>query len=295
MTPTTIVWLRDDLRAADNPALCAAVERGGRVAVLYVLDEVSRGVRPLGAASKWWLHHSLSALGAALADRGGSLTIREGDAARVLARVIDETGADAVYWNRRYGAARETDALLKSTLRDHRLEVRSFHASLLFEPWTVTTAEGNPYRVFTPFWRACRERGIERVPLEAPTSIDGVELQSDTLDLLPTRPDWAAGLRENWVPGETSAHERLEGFASGALENYHRRDEPAVEATSGLSPHLRFGELSPLQVWHRIEHGALSGGAVAGSSAGVTLSPRSTLSRASMVKPRSARSHSELQ
>ncbi len=255
--PTTIVWLRDDLRLADNPALTAAVERGGRVVVLYVLDEVSRGVRALGAASKWWLHHSLSALGAALAESGGSLTIREGNAAGVLAKVIDETGANAVYWNRRYGAARETDALIKATLRDRSLEVRSFHASLLFEPWTVTTAEGNPYRVFTPFWRTCRERGVERVPLEAPMSVRGVELPSDTLALLPTRPDWAAGLRARWVPGEASAHERLEGFANHSLQNYHRRDEPAVEATSGLSPHLRFGEISPLQVWHRIENGAL--------------------------------------
>ena len=264
--PTTIVWLRDDLRLADNPALTAAVEREGRVVVLYVLDEVSRGVRALGAASRWWLHHSLSVLGAALAERDGSLTIREGDAASVLAKVIEETGANAICWNRRYGAVRETDALIKATLRDRGLAVRSFHASLLFEPWTVTTAEGNPYRVFTPFWRACRERGIERVPLEAPNSVDGVELPSDSVDLLPTRPDWAAGLRESWVPGESSAHERLEKFASGALGNYHRRDEPAVEATSGLSPHLRFGEISPLQVWHRIELGALDAAARANAA-----------------------------
>ena len=251
----SIVWLRDDLRVADNPALTAAVDRGEPVVVVYLLDEQSPGVRPLGGASRWWLHGSLTELADDLAELGGSLTLRRGAAAEVIPALVAETGAGAVYWNRRYGALREVDAALKSSLRDDGLVVQSFGASLLFEPWTITTGSGDPYRVFTPFWRACLAAGEPRSPLPAPSSIAGLAVESDALDdwaLLPTRPDWAAGLREAWTPGAEGAHERLEHFIEHGLPLYHRRDEPGIEATSRLSPHLRFGELSPHQVWARL-------------------------------------------
>jgi deoxyribodipyrimidine photo-lyase len=245
----TIVWLRDDLRLNDNPALVAAAGRGGPVVLVYVLDEVGRGIRPLGGASRWWLHHSLAALGAET-----PLVLRRGPAEEVIPALVAETDAGAVVWNRRYGPARDIDARLEQRLRDDGLEVTSFHANLLFEPWTVTTGQGEPYRVFTPFWRAAREHSV-RAPLPVPR-IEWGAASSDDLDawgLLPTRPDWADGLRESWAPGERGAHERLERFVAEELPNYHRRDEPAVEATSRLSPHLRFGELSPFQVWHAVE------------------------------------------
>ena len=265
MNPS-IVWLRDDLRVADNPALTAAVERGGPVVVLYLLDEESRGIRPLGGASRWWLHHSLASLAEALAAIGGSLTLRRGAAAEELPRLVDEVGAGAVFWNRRYGgAAREVDAALKSSLREAGLDVRSFAANLLHEPWTVTTGAGTPFRVFTPFWKACLDAGEPREPLAAPTSIERATAASDELGdwgLLPTRPDWSAGIAETWVPGERAAHERLEAFLGDGLEDYARgRDEPAQDATSRLSPRLRFGELSPFQVWDRVRHGELSAAA----------------------------------
>jgi deoxyribodipyrimidine photo-lyase len=254
----SIVWLRDDLRTADNPALRAAVDRGAPVVVLYLLDEVSPGIRPLGGASRWWLHGSLTSLSVELERLGASLLLRRGAAATEVAGLVRELGARAVFWNRRYGASREVDARLKTALRDDGIVVESFSANLLVEPWTVTTAEGNPYRVFTPFWRAAQERPFREV-VPAPREIDGLtaaaSAASDKLDdweLLPTRPDWASGLREAWTPGEASAQRRLEHFASHELAEYHRRDEPAVEATSRLSPHLRFGELSPVQVWHRL-------------------------------------------
>lgn len=264
----SIVWLRDDLRLADNPALDAAVRRGAPVVVVYLLDEVSDGIRPLGGAVKWWLHHSLALLAAELEAVGASLTLRRGAAATEIAGIVEETDAAAVYWNRRYGRARDIDAALKSSLRERGVEVQSFRANLLFEPWTVTTQEGNPYRVFTQFWKTCLEQGVARGPLEAPTSIRGSDAASDLLDdwaLTPTRPDWAGGLREHCSPGEASAHERLEAFAEEVLENYDRRDEPGFRATSGLSPHLRFGEISPLQIWHRL-HGALGRGAKANAA-----------------------------
>lgn len=255
----SIVWVRDDLRVADNPALRYAVDRGGPVVVVFVLDEASPGIRPLGAASRWWLHGSLTALAAELTSRGGRLTLRKGPAEEVIPALAREVRAEAVVWNRRYGASREIDARLKTVLRAEGVEVMSFSANLLVEPWTVQTATGGPYRVFTPFWRAAQERPFRDV-VEAPARIDGLETTGDDLDhwrLLPTRPDWAGGLREAWTPGEAAARRRLDDFAADELAEYHRRDEPAVEATSRLSPHLRFGELSPVQIWHRL-HGELA-------------------------------------
>ncbi|HEU0205959.1 MAG TPA: deoxyribodipyrimidine photo-lyase [Pseudolysinimonas sp.] len=255
----SIVWLRDDLRVADNPALRAAVDRGGPVAVVYLLDDTSPGIRPLGAASRWWLHGSLSALAAELEARGGRLTLRTGPAEAVLPALVRELHADAVFWNRRYGASREIDARLKTALRAESIEVESFSANLLVEPWTVTTGTGGPYRVFTPFWRAAQELPF-RDEIAAPGRIDGIAIDSDRLDdwhLLPTRPDWASGLRATWTPGEAAARRRLEHFARHELADYHRRDEPAVDATSRLSPHLRFGEVSAVQIWHRM-HGDLA-------------------------------------
>jgi deoxyribodipyrimidine photo-lyase len=259
----SIVWLRDDLRLADNPALDAAITRGGPVIVVYLREEAP-GFRPLGAASRWWLHGSLTALADSLAAIGGSLTLHTGDPATVIPALVAEADAEAVYWNRRYTAAKDEDAALKTMLRDRAIEVRSFNGSLLFEPWELQTGAGTPFQVFTPFWRACLDRGVNRAPLSAPVAINGLAVPSELLDdwnLLPTRPDWAEGLRASWNPGEAGALDRLEQFADHGLAEYHHRDEPAADATSHLSPHLRFGELSPLQVWHRIEHGALSGAA----------------------------------
>lgn len=255
MTAPSLVWLRDDLRIADNPALAAGVARGGPLVLLYLLDEVSPEIRPLGGAVKWWLHHSLATLAADVADLGGRLVLRRGAAEEVIPAVVRESGAGAVSWNRRYGASREIDARLKTTLRADGLEVASFSANLLVEPWQVTTGTGEPYKVFTPFWRAARERPW-RDPVNAPASLPaGLDIRSDALDdwgLLPTRPDWAAGLRETWVPGERAAHERLERFVEHGLPVYDRRDEPAI-GTSGLAPHLRFGEISPVQIHARLQ------------------------------------------
>ena len=248
MASPSIVWLRDDLRLADNPALTAAAERGEPIVLVYLLDEVSPGIRPLGAASRWWLHHSLAAL-------GEQLVLRRGAAEDVIPALVAEVGAGAVFWNRRYGASREIDARLKARLRDDGLEVQSFQANLLVEPWTLTTGSGGPYRVFTLFWKAAREVRF-RDPLAVP-KVQWASAWSDELDLLPTHPDWAGGLREAWHPGEAGAHEQLESFVDERLESYHRRDEPAVDGTSRLSPHLRFGEISPFQIWQRM-HGAMS-------------------------------------
>lgn len=261
MSSPSLVWFRDDLRLADNPALRAAVDRGEPVIALYVLDEESPGIRPFGGAARWWLHHSLASLGERLRERGGTLILRRGPAERVVRETVADAGATAVFWNRRYGGAeREIDSALKSSLRADGLEVASFAASLLHEPWTVTTGSGTHYSVFTPFWRACRALPAPREPLPEPRTIDGPATApaSDTLDdwdLLPTRPDWAAGLRETWEPGEPAARRRLQTFLDEDLPDYDRaRDEPSGGATSMLSPRLRWGELSPFTVYHDAVH-----------------------------------------
>ena len=260
----SIVWLRNDLRLADNPALAAAIERGGPVVVVFIHDEVSSGIRPLGGAAQWWLHHSLERLSARLARLGSPLVLRRGGAHDVIRDVIRETGATAVFWNRRYGGSeRSLDAAIKDYARASGLEAHSFQANLLVEPWTIATGAGNPYTVFTPFWKAFLARPEPpRAPLPAPNAIPGLPsdaspLASDDLDswnLLPRNPDWSAGLIARWKVGEQAAHEQLDSFIADRLDRYaDGRDLPADFATSELSPHLRFGEISPFQIFDRVE------------------------------------------
>ena len=252
-----IVWLRNDLRLADNPAIQAACETGAPVLIVYVRDEVTEGSRPLGRASKWWLHHSLLSLQSSLESLGGTLVLRTGSGPDVIRQLVSDTGASAVFWNRRYGLAREADALLKEDLRGLGLTCESFAGNLLCEPWTVRTGEGNPFKVFTPFWRAALAGEPPRAPLSPPTALQSAAgIASETLDdlgLLPTSPDWSPGLHEMWTPGESGAHQRLEDFVHNTLKLYHRRDEPGPVTTSRLSPHLRFGEISPHQIWGEVD------------------------------------------
>lgn len=264
----SLVWFREDLRLADNPALTAAVGRGVPLVFLFVLDEATAGIRPLGGASRWWLHRSLAALGAEIEAHGHRLILRRGPAADILQEVLDETGAGALFWNRRYGAVeRETDAALKARFRDAGIAVESFQAGLLFEPWTIATAAGQPFRVFTPFWRACCAQAEPRAPLAVPSVWPEAapNISSDALDswhLQPTRPDWAGGLRNSWRPGEGGALERLAAFVDQGLSGYaDKRDRPDLDFTSRLSPHLRFGEVSPHQLWHAVHGAGQRGGA----------------------------------
>jgi deoxyribodipyrimidine photo-lyase len=259
-TGPTIVWFRDDLRLADNPALHAAVARGRPIVALYLFDEETSGIRPLGGAARWWLHGSLASLAESLESLGGRLTLRRGPAGAVLSELSASVGAGAVFWNRRYGAAeRSVDARLKTGLRAAGIDTRSFAGSLLHEPWTIQTGQGGPYSVFTPFWRACQAVPPPRQPYPAPVSLTGHpgHLDSDALadwELLPVRPDWAAGLRAVWQPGEASAQRRLDTFLRDSLPHYAaERDAPARAVTSRLSPHLRWGEISPFQIWHATE------------------------------------------
>ena len=254
---TALVWFRRDLRVHDNPALLAASRSADRVVPVFIWDPEADAPWQPGGASRWWLHHSLASLSKTLARLGAPLVIRRGDSAGELERLIAATGADAVYWNRLYEPAiREREKKIKAELGARGIDAQSSNSALLHEPWEVKTQGGDPYRVFTPFWKAARARIFEREPVPAPTRLAPVEgLVSEPLEslgLLPKIP-WDAGLAKAWVPGESGAFAMLERFAEEAIVDYaDRRDRPAVMGTSRLSPHLHFGEISPRQAAARV-------------------------------------------
>jgi deoxyribodipyrimidine photo-lyase len=251
-----IVWFRNDLRTADNAALSAAAETGRPVICLWIRNFVGP-VRAPGAAQAWWLHHSLSALSKKLSSLGTPLILRSGNPAAMLRALVGETGAGSVYWNRRYDpAAIPLDASIKADLREKGLEVRTFDGQLLHEPTQVKTAGGTQFKVFTPFWRTFRSGPEPRLPFDAPVKLFQASgrIASERLEdwnLLPAKPDWAGGMREEWTPGEDGAQVRLSEFVSGALKDYAEdRNIPGRLTTSKLSPHLAMGEVTPFQLWH---------------------------------------------
>jgi deoxyribodipyrimidine photo-lyase len=259
----SVVWFRDDLRVADNGALTAAIAHGGPVVALYVLDDVSDEVRPLGGAARWWLHGSLDVLSVRLRELGVPLVLREGPAEAVVLGLVEELSARAVFWNRRYGSERHIDESIKSRLRDAGIEATSFPGFLLNEPWDVQTGAGTPYAVYSPFWRASLDRIAhhpvpEPLPVPPAAAASAPAVPGDDLEswhLRPTAPDWATEIAERWTPGEDAAHDRLEEFADTELVDYVRsRDHLDVDETSRLSPRLRWGELTPRQVWHSVAH-----------------------------------------
>lgn len=251
----SIVWFRNDLRLSDNPALLAAIEFGQPVICLYVLENKAR---PNGGASKWWLNKSLNQIAIAIRKHGGELILRKGDAQLILNEIVLRTGASAIFWNRRYDKfGMKTDQLIKKHFNDQGILAKSFKANLLFEPWEIEKKAGGYYKVYGPFKRACLALGVDRAPLPPPTKIPAAsfKVQSDNLadwDLHPANPDWSYGISNTWNPGEAGARQRLDAFLhKGGCNGYmHDRNLPAkVGGTSGLSPHLAFGEISPNQVW----------------------------------------------
>jgi deoxyribodipyrimidine photo-lyase len=261
MPRTALVWFRRDLRLSDQPALQQALARHERVIPVYLHAPEEESPWAPGAASRWWLHHALADLDQQLRGLGSGLILRQGPSLDGLRQLVRQTGAEAVYWTRLYEpAAIARDRRVKDALRADGLEVKSFNAALLFEPWTLQTGDGGPYRVFSPFWRNAAARlGTLPPPLPAPTALpvlpDGLSgLPLAALDLLP-RLDWAAAFAEHGQPGETHAQQRLRAFLDERVQQYKtRRDQPGVRGTSGLSADLHYGTLSPLQIHAQTQH-----------------------------------------
>ncbi len=262
-----IVWFRQDLRLADNPALAFAAHSGRPIICLYILDDETPGEWKWGGAARWWLHHSLAALDKALRRHdGGGLVLRRGRAEKILPSLIVETGSQAVTWNRCYEPyAVARDKALKAKLIADGIAVESFNAALLFEPWEISTKNEKPFRVFTPFWKALRGKTQPGRPQPAPrTLIFQKKIKGDKLaawKLLPVKPNWANDF--DWKPGEAAARRALSIFLDGICDYASARDIPGAVGTSRLSPHLNWGEIGPRQVWHAVKshaHGS-SGGA----------------------------------
>ena len=263
-----ILWFRNDLRLQDNLALLAASASGRPVIPLYILEDDAPADVRLGPAQLWWLHHSLDALETSLLRHGARLILRRGPVADVLDAMIAETDATAIHWNRQFAPSRiVSDNDLAAGLRERGLTVEVFDGQLLHDPSRLRSKSGGPFRVYTPFWRTFSAGIGPRPAVSAPDSIRSCDLDiaSDSLAdwaLTPTAPDWAAGLRERWTPGETGAHARLAEFLdAGAVGYREKRDFPGAESTSRLSPHLAFGEITPFQIWHAVvEAGDIDGG-----------------------------------
>lgn len=260
MTSPTIVWLRRDLRLHDQAAFLAAAQSGNPVIPVYVLDDETPKHRRMGAASRWWLHHSLARLDADLRALGSRLILRRGKSDAVLAAIRRETGARVVHALHHY----EPWWRLAERAVAKTFDLRLHHGNFLLPPGTVTTGSGQPYKIYTPFWRASLQQLPPPPPKPAPTRLAAPEFwpQSDTLDdwrLLPTAPDWAGGFRDTWEPGEAGAAARLETFVGRAARYDAQRNLPSCPGTSMLSPHLHFGEISPATAWHAV---AAAGGSV---------------------------------
>jgi len=246
---SNIVWFRQDLRLADNPALAAAASKGPVIG-LYVLDETAPPARrPLGGASQWWLHHSLRELRDAL----GGLVLLRGDPAKLVPEFARRMKAEGVYWNRRYDRQSiRCDTSVKAHLKDDGRLAESFNGSLLFEPWDIKTKTDGPFKVFSAFWRACLRQTLPRAVPATAFRIETPAGCGETLEnwaLLPDNPNWAGDFETAWQPGEAGALARLEAFLDDGLQDYRTlRDRPDLNNVSRLSPHLRFGEISPRQV-----------------------------------------------
>ena len=272
-----IVWFREDLRLADNPALHWASAAGKPLVCVYILETGESAPRPHGGASEWWLDKSLRSLAASLEARGGTLVLRSGEARKVIPALVRETGADTIVWNRRYGQPeRDGDAALKLLLREKGIECQSFNARLLVEPWDLKTSSGGWYKVFTPFWRALQAHYRPAPFLPAPDRLRCAKAGSESLTdwkLHPSSPDWSGGITATWEPGETGAQKRLDAFLDGPVSRYaDSRNLPGlVDGTSRLSPHLRFGEIGPAQVWRAV-HARLAARGADEASARVFLS-----------------------
>jgi len=255
-TAPLIVWFRQDLRLADNPALDAAARQRIPILPIFIFDDQNAKEWKPGAASRWWLHASLDKLNASLQ---GNLRFFRGDAGTILHDLVRDCDVQGVYWNRCYEPWRILrDKQIKRSLLERSISVKSYNASLLFDPPNTNKLDGTPYRVFTPFYRnGCLQNGIPpRQALRAPKRLlfsdypIGVSLNE--IDLMP-QSNWYEEIAAEWTPGETGADTRMQRFLSSGIKHYEEgRNRPDQRYVSRLSPHLHFGEISPNQAWFAV-------------------------------------------
>jgi len=256
-----MVLFRDDLRLADHPALSEACKDKRDIICLLMLDKGPK-IRPMGGAARWWLHGAIASLRAALRKRGGELLVVEGDARDIVPHLARHFAVSDVYAHYRYGSAeRDVDATIGKALEQDNIGFHQYHAAVLCPPETIKNGAGQAFKVFSAFWRAMQAGPPIHPPLPPPAHISFIadaELPGDVTAfdesaLLPTRPDWAKSIAEVWTPGEEAGLEILRDFTENGLADYNaKRNFPSFEATSRLSPYLRFGHVSPKQIFHAI-------------------------------------------
>ena len=253
-----LVWYRQDLRTVDHPALFAAAKTGTPVIPVYVLDDKTPSEWSMGGASRWWLHESLLSLQSDLQSCGSQLILKRGESIETIGKLVEETGARAIYFTRHYEPNfAKAEAALAGAYTNSNVDVRRFSGHLLFEPEAIRTKTDTPFKVFTPFYKACLSANLVKGALLAPRSLAAPDTwpESENLGdwaLQPTAPDWAGGLRSAWQPGASAAIDCLESFLDERAANYaSERDRPDRSGTSRLSPYLHFGEISPRQIWQR--------------------------------------------
>ena len=260
-----LLWFRRDLRLADNPALMAALRQDGGVIPVFILDETSPGLRPLGGAARWWLGRSLDVLRQSLEKYGVQLILRRGATLPILRQLAKETGARALHFNRRFdppGFA--LDQKVTDALRTDGVEVEDHDANYLHEPWQLTTKQGEPFKVFTPFWRRLSDQynppALHLAPKQWP--VHKPNPKSEPIKSFRFAPFWATGFDEAWQPGEAGAREQLTDFLDDTIDDYSTdRDRPDLRGTSRLSPHLAWGEISVHRAWRQAETGSVGAAA----------------------------------
>lgn len=259
MHDSALVCFRNDFRLLDNPALFEAVRLNKQVIPVFIYDSSASGDWDLGGASKWWLHQSIKDIQKQVASLGGRLILRKGSTASVMRELVEATQASSVFWNRRYLLSERTvDAVVKEMMIDMGVEVKSFQASLLVEPWTTANKEGNPFKVYSPFWRSIKDH-----PIPKPLDLDFSKIQFaeenieclglEDLELIPKDKNWHETFHDFWKVSEMTAHDLLLNFIHQGVDGYAvDRDRPDFNGTSSLSPYLRWGQISPRQIAHAL-------------------------------------------
>lgn len=251
-----ILWYRQDLRLTDHPALTAAAQSGRPIIPLFILDEAAQGDWPYGSAARWWLHHSLDALAHELQKKDLALILRRSATSEALEEIVKDTGAAGVYCTEHAEPwLRKLDDEVAGALG---VPLRRFEGSTLYRLGAIRTQKGTYYKVFTQFWNRCLGQPEPEPPMKAPRGKQAPPKSwpdSEPLGdwgLLPEESEWHESLAANWEPGERGAYKRLRAFLNHRIEDYDDgRDRPDKALTSGLSPHLHWGEISPREVWHK--------------------------------------------
>jgi deoxyribodipyrimidine photo-lyase len=265
-----LVWFRNDLRVHDHRALQAALATSAPIIPVFIFDPAAAAAWDSGGASRWWLHQSLASLAAQLGDRGSRLILRRGATAEVLAGIATETKATTVFASRGYEPwAAALEIKVRAKLADNNVAFKRYAGALLFEPEALRTKAGDPFKVYTPFWRAATAGAGPAQPVPPPGGVTAPATwpKSDALatwQLLPSKPDWSGGLTAAWQPGTLGAVKNLSSFLDTALVDYSdARNRPDLRGTSRLSPHLHFGEISPHMCWHAAKTAAAANPAAA--------------------------------